>query len=218
MRLADPADQMFGGYFLDFIPFFSEVYLKLKSLLPKIVTCLVDSNKSQNLDMISILQFSADIHLPVQHVTKMLNFTRRILNVTPLDHEDWTFTLYSWRSLRDAVKKIDREVREIESKESVNTFIEKLDCYYGPPIQSFGKLMRYGTIRIGDRRQIYHVYLLEKRLFILKSRPPSLYKRNSLNSATKFTVEYELVLDSMHLKAITTNSDLDGSIFSLTFR
>jgi hypothetical protein len=214
---------MFGGYFLDFVPFFSEVYLKLKSLLPQIVTCLVDSNKSQHLDMASILSFSAEIHLPVQHVTKMLNYTRRILNLTPLDHEDWTFTMYSWRSLRDAVKKIDQEVREIETKEALNTFLDKLDGYDGPPIESFGQLVRYGTIRIGVRRQIFHIYLLEQKLFILKSIPLSLsigkkHKRDSLSSATKFVVEYEILLDSLHLKSIATNSDLGGTIFSLTFR
>lgn len=216
VRSADPTDQMFGGYFLDFIPFFSEVYLKLKSLLPKIVTCIIESNNSQNRDIMSVLQFSADIHMPVQHVTKTINFTRRILNVTPLDHEDWTFTMYSWRSLRDAVKKIDQEVKEIESEETLNSFLEKLDSYDGPPLHSFGQLVRYGTLRIGDRRQLSHVYLLEKKLFILRSIPLSLpigrkYKGNSFLSGTKFTIEHQILLNSQHIKAIVTNSDMGGN-------
>ena len=218
VRSADPTDQMFGGYFLDFIPFFSEVYLKLKSLLPKIVTFVIQSNAdiSQDKDTMAMLQFSADIHLPVQHVSKMVNLTRRILNVTPLDHEDWEFSMYSWRSLRDAVKKIDQEVKEIESKETLNSFIEKLDSYNGPSIQDCGQIVRYGTLRIGNARHTYHVYLMEKVLFILK--PVSLRlsigkknKRSSLSRA-KFSIEYQITLNSQHVKAISANNDLGGRV------
>lgn len=140
---AEPQDQLTGGYILDFIPFFSEVYSEYKAQLPKMMTHAIESSSdfskksfgslyrrsSTGLNSVvtPVLQFTASMSRPAQRMFKLVQFLRRLLEVTPLDHEDRELSLVAWRASRDAIVAIDSQVKTIENHETVHQLVKQVD-------------------------------------------------------------------------------------------
>ena len=74
-----------------------------------------------------ILHFTAALHKPFQNIQKTTYFLRKVLEATPLTHDDRVYTVFAWRSLREAVAKIEVQAKNVETRENIRVVMKKID-------------------------------------------------------------------------------------------
>lgn len=108
----------------------------------------------------------------------------------------------------------------------------------GPGLEHYGSLLRHGTLALGDRKRIHHVYLFERLLLILKSKTlsqtgpssdgkkpklfgksptPPLQTQLPQQQVTRFKVIHKIPLSMSVIKQVSTNDSINETFFRIAF-
>ena len=193
------------------------MYGAYKTKLPKLLTKAAYYREQEDLSIVSdILYLNTSLFKPSQRIWSFKHFLRRILELTPLSHDDLHFILIAWQQYRKFISEIDSAVKSLEAQECLKELESKIENWKvllnycslikGFPLESYGPILHNGVLFVGDKHCLHQVYLFKDLLLFLKP-------KKSDSRTGKLTVAHKIMLTKASIKFMVL-SNSEGAKFS----